>query len=142
MICTSEEEGDREQESVLPGPPGIEMHRYECEVKKLNERIRKIEERMEEWSQGGQGVNYAKEDGNGANWEHDGRRVGGWGGWHQWDGEWAQWDGEWWVRVGRSRLNARQRRRKSRDLRRLIAREQNEVLKTLARTEKRDVEGE
>ena len=55
----------------------IEMHRYECEVKKLDERIRKIEERMEEWSQGGQDVNSVKEDGNGANWEHDGRRVGG-----------------------------------------------------------------
>ena len=133
MICTSEEEGDREQEEedAVPSPNGIEMHRKECEVKKLNERIRKMEERMEEWSQGGQGVNYAKGDGIGANWEHDGRRVGGWGGWHQWDGEWAQWDGEWWVRVGRSSLNARQRRRISRDLRRLIAREQNEVLKLL-----------
>ena len=85
-------------------------------------------------------MNSAKEDGNGAKWEYDGRRVGGWGGWHQWDGEWAQWDGEWWVRVGRSSLNARQRRRISRDLRRLIACEQNEVLKLLR--ELRDVEGE
>ena len=58
MICTSEEEGNREQEDAVPSPPGIEMHRYECEVKKLNERIRKIEERMEELGQEGQGVNY------------------------------------------------------------------------------------
>ena len=46
-------------------------------------------------------------------------------------GEWQRWKGEWWIRVGRSSLNARQRRRISRDLRRLISREQNEVLRVL-----------
>ena len=132
MICTSEEEGGREQEEgAVLNPLGIKTHRHEDEVRRLNERIRRIEDRIEEWNRGGQGVNYAKEEGNGASWEHDGCRVGGLGGWHQWDGEWAQWDGEWWVKVGRSSLNARQRRRISRDLRRLIAREQNEVLKLL-----------
>ena len=131
VICTSEEEGVREQEEegAVMSPPGIETHRHECEVRRLNERIRRIEDRIEEWNWGGRGVNHAKEEGNGASWERDDWRVGGWGGWHQWDREWAQWDGEWWVKVGRSSLNARQRRRISRDLRRLIAREQNEVLK-------------
>ena len=116
------------------------MHRYECEVKKLNERIQKIEERMEEWSQGGRGVNSAREDGHVANWEYDGRRVGGWGGWHQWDGEWAQWDGEWWVRVGRSSLNAHKE-----NITRFAAADRaraERCAEALAEAEMRDVEGE
>ena len=100
-------------------------------MRRLNERIQRIEDRIEEWSRGGQDVGQAKEEGGGMSWDRDSRKVGGWGDWSLWDGDWAQWDGEWWVKVGKSSLNARQRRRIARDLRRLIAREQNEVLKLL-----------
>ena len=131
LICTSEEDEDQGQAGEMSGPPVIEMHRYERETEKLNERVRKIEERMEEWSWRGQGVSSVREGGEGTNWGYDGRRDGEWGEWAQWDGEWAQWDGDWWIRVGRSNLNSRQRRRVSRDLRRLMSREQNEVLKIL-----------
>ena len=72
-----------------------------------------------------------KEESDGVRWDQGGWKVGGWRDWSQSDADWAQWDGEWWVKVGKSSLNARQRRRISRDVRRLIAREQNEVLKLL-----------
>ena len=118
-MCTSEEEENQGQRGGMSGPPGIEMHRYEHETEKLNERVWKLEERTEEWSWRGHGGTSAVREGG-----YDGRRDGEWGGW-------TQWDGEWWIRVGRSNLNSRQRRRVSRDLRRLIAREQNEVSKIL-----------
>ena len=135
VICTSgEEEGEQErekEEGAVPSPPGIETYHRECEVRRLNDRIRRIEDRIEEWNRGQQGVDHARGEGDSAGWKHDGWRNGGWGGWHQLDGDWAQWDGDWWVKVGRSNLNARQKRRISRDLRRLIAREENEVLSIL-----------
>ena len=79
---------------------------------------------MEGWNWKGKGgAGTAGESGgegaNGSRWGYDGRRENDWG-------EWQQWDGEWWIRVGLF-----QRRRVSRNLRRLIAREQNEVLKLL-----------
>ena len=126
VICTSEEDENQGREDVVSSPPGIEMHRYECVTEKLNDRVRRLEERMEGLSWRGRGRTSAAGEcgGEGANWEYDGRRDGEWG-------EWQQWDGMWWIRVGHSNLNSRQRRRVSRNLRQLIAREQNEVLKLL-----------
>ena len=62
--------------------------------------------------------------GEGASWGCDARRDGEWR-------EWQQWDGVWWIRVGHTYLNSRQRRQVSRGLKRLVAREQNEVIKLL-----------
>ena len=43
-------------------------------------------------------------------------------------GEWQQWDKVWWINAGRSDLNSRQRRQVSMGLKRLVEREQNEVI--------------
>ena len=85
-------------------------------VQKLEERVRGMHEKMWE-AMSFTGTATVEES---TNWRRDGA-----------GGEWQRWKGEWWIRVGSSNLNSRQRRRVSRDLRRLIAREQNEVLKLL-----------
>ena len=127
-MADGSEKKKRGQFRVLPE---LKTYHRGCEVRRLNDRIRRIEDRIGEWNRGQQNVDRARGESDSADWKHDGWRNGGWGGWHQSDGDWAQWDGDWWIKVGKLNLNSRQKRRISRDLQRMITREENEILRIL-----------
>ena len=127
-VSASEEE-DGGGEASVDVPPGIMVEREDEEeedgrrmdklaarVQKLEERVRGMHEKMWE-AMSFTGTATEEES---TSWRRDDA-----------GGEWQRWKGEWWIRVASSKLNSRQRRRVSRNLRRLIPREQNEVLKLL-----------
>ena len=126
--ASASEEEDGGGEASVDVPPGIVVEREDekedgrrmdklvARVQKLEERVRGMHQKM--WEAVSLTGTATEEEST--NWRRDGA-----------GGEWQRWKGEWWIRVGSSNLNSRQRRGVSRNLRRLIAREQNEVWELL-----------
>ena len=55
--------------------------------------------------------------------------------------EWQRWERSWWIRVNQDELNSRQRRKISRGLKKMIAREKNGMARLL-REEKKGIRAE
>ena len=50
--------------------------------------------------------------------------------------EWQRWEGSWWIRVNQDDLNSRQRRKTSRNLKKMIDREKNGMARLLQELKK------
>ena len=104
-------------------PPGIS--KQECNEDKLETRVTRLEEQTKwmydrmvaaaEPSTWNRGIPWRYED----------------------DGdEWQRWEGSWWIRVNQDDLNSRQRRKISRNLKKMIDREKNGMARLLQELKK------
>ena len=105
-------------------PPGI--NEQECNENRLETRVTKLGEQPK-WMYDRMTAEAAESStwNKGTSWRHEDNGD-----------EWQRWEGSWWIRVNQDDLNSRQRRKISRNLRKMIDREKNGMARLLQELKK------